>query len=62
MWLLLLIIILPLLILAIVEELKEFFVNRYVLGPASWEGKVRVFFHKVVDWMKKKLKKVSSTG
>lgn len=60
MWLLYFI--LPFLILAILEELIEFFVNRYALGPAPWEGKLKHFFANQLAWLKKKFKKEPSVS
>lgn len=48
--------ILPFLILFILEELIEFFVNRFALGPAPWEGKLKRFMKNQIAWLKKKLK------
>lgn len=62
MWLWLLVILSPFIILAIIEELIEFFVNRYVLGPADWEGKLKFFVRKTISWIQKKLKKETSTS
>jgi hypothetical protein len=62
MWLILQVIILSIVILAIFEELIEFFVNRYALGPAAWEGKLKNFYQKIRNWLKKKLKKEPSVG
>lgn len=60
MWSLLILILLPFFILVIIEESIEFFVNRYVLGPAKWEGRVKIFFQDAVAWAKRKLKKAPS--
>lgn len=60
MWLLILVFILSILILAIVEEMKEFFVNRYVLGPAAWEDRLKEFLQKQMSWAKTKLRKEPS--
>lgn len=60
MWLLLLIVFLSFLLLVIVEESIEFFVNRYALGPAPWEGKVRAYYKKLLHWLKGKLNKEAS--
>lgn len=61
MWPVIFILILPFLIIAILEELKEFFVNRYVLGPAAWEGKLKVFLQGKMIWLKKRFRKSQET-
>jgi hypothetical protein len=62
MWQWILVIVIPLFILAILEEIKEFFVNRYVLGPAVWEGKVKRAAWKSIQWLKKKLKRETTAN
>lgn len=62
MWEWILVIVIPILVLIVIEEGKEFFVNRYVLGPAPWEGKVKRYAQKGVYWVRKKLKKSTSTN
>lgn len=57
MWPLFLLIVIPFLLLALIEEVIEFLVNRYALGPAAWEGKVKVFFQSKYRWIRKKFMK-----
>ncbi|MEQ2525575.1 hypothetical protein WMO40_02590 [Bacillaceae bacterium CLA-AA-H227] len=41
MWPWIVIILVAFLILAILEETTQFFVNRYTFGPAPWESKLK---------------------
>jgi len=56
LWLWVWFVILPFLILAILEEMIEFFVQRYMLGPAEWEGKLKDIFARSYSGLKKKLR------
>lgn len=60
MWTWLTIVIVVFLVLVFLEELKEFLVNRIVLGPAQWEGKLKRLFHRVIEYFKRKIKRQPS--
>ncbi|GIN60911.1 hypothetical protein J27TS8_09040 [Robertmurraya siralis] len=57
MWTWILVIMILFLILVLFEELIEFLVNRFILGPASWEGKIKRFLHSLIGWFKRKGKR-----
>ncbi|MGG0716883.1 hypothetical protein ABE096_04685 [Robertmurraya massiliosenegalensis] len=57
MWTWLTIMIVVFIVLVFLEELIEFLVNRIVLGPAPWEGKLKSFFDRVIEWFKRKVKR-----
>ncbi|WP_449622836.1 hypothetical protein [Robertmurraya sp. Marseille-Q9965] len=51
MWPWLIIVLVVILILAIIEETIQFFLNRYTFGPAQWESKLKKLLKK---WSRKR--------